>query len=268
VVFRSDLDWLLEAARTAAPAAEPTVGATAEIIEVLRARGASFAADLAAATRRLPDDIERGLWEGVTRGLIMCDGFGAIRARVSSPRSRPPARRLSRLGRAAPGSMGVAAAGRWALVPTPHVELDRDDLAEAVAEQLLRRWGVVFRDLAVRDSLRLPWREVQWALRRLEDRGLVRGGRFVTGFSGEQYALPEAAEQLTHIRKVPRNGERVVVNATDPLNLVGVVVPGDAVPAVRTNRIVFVDGVPETSTDGAQAVAASPDERVLEYSSS
>jgi ATP-dependent Lhr-like helicase len=267
VVFRSDLDWLLEAARAGAPAPEPTVGATAEIIEVLRSRGASFASDLGAATRRLPDDIERGLWEGVTRGLIMCDGFGAIRARVSPGRPRPPARRLSRLGRAAPANAASAAAGRWALVPNSASELDRDDLAEAVAEQLLRRWGVVFRDLAVRDSLRLPWRELQWALRRLEDRGLVRGGRFVTGFSGEQYALPEAAEQLAHVRKIPRNGERVIVNATDPLNLVGVVVPGDAVPAVRTNRVVFVDGVPETPGGGG-VVPAEPASRTVEYSPS
>jgi ATP-dependent Lhr-like helicase len=131
-------------------------------------------------------------------------------------------------------------------VPEPDAGLDRDDLAEAVAGQLLARWGVVVRDLAVHDSLRLPWREVQWALRRLEDRGLVRGGRFVSGFSGEQYALPEAADQLAATRKLPRTGERVVVNATDPLNLVGLVVPGDRVPAVRTNRITYVDGVPST----------------------
>ena len=129
-----------------------------------------------------------------------------------------------------------------------------------MAEQLLRRWGVVFRDLAVRDSLRLPWREVQWAMRRLEDRGLVRGGRFVTGFSGEQYALPEAAEQLAHVRKVPRSGERVIVNATDPLNLVGVVVPGEAVPAVRTNRVVFVDGVPAAPGGGSPAFEDSQPE--------
>jgi ATP-dependent Lhr-like helicase len=137
-----------------------------------------------------------------------------------------------------------------------------------VAEQLLRRWGVVFRDLAVRDSFRVPWRELQWALRRLEDRGLVRGGRFVTGFSGEQYALPEAAEQLAHIRKVPRNGERVVINATDPLNLVGVIVPGDVVPAVRTNRMVFVDGVPETPGPGRDGPADDPHPGALEYSAS
>jgi ATP-dependent Lhr-like helicase len=244
VVFRSDLGWLVDAARAGAALPEPTVGATAEIVEILRQRGASFASDLVASTRRLPDDIERGLWDGVTRGLVMCDGFGAIRARLTGGRVRSPATRprLSRLGRTPPAT--VASAGRWALVPPPTADIDRDDLAEMVAEQLLRRWGVVFRDLAVHDSLRLPWRDLQWALRRLEDRGLVRGGRFVTGFSGEQYALPEAAEQLIHIRKVARSGERTVVNATDPLNLVGLVVPGDAVPAVRTNWVTYVDGLP------------------------
>jgi ATP-dependent Lhr-like helicase len=120
---------------------------------------------------------------------------------------------------------------------------DRDELAEAVAELLLHRWGVLFRDLVQHDSLRFPWRDLQWALRRLEDRGLVRGGRFVSGFSGEQYALPTAAEQLTQVRRSPRESERVTVNATDPLNLVGVIVPGARVPAVRTNRVTFVDGV-------------------------
>ena len=104
--------------------------------------------------------------------------------------------------------------------------IDRDELAEAVAELLLDRWGVLFRDLAMRESIRFPWRDVQRALRRLEDRGLVQGGRFVAGFSGEQFALPAAAEQLTHVRKLARTGERVTVNATDPCNLVGTIVPG------------------------------------------
>jgi ATP-dependent Lhr-like helicase len=112
-----------------------------------------------------------------------------------------------------------------------------------VAELLLNRWGVVFRDLAVHDSIRFPWRDIQWALRRLEDRGLVRGGRFVTGFSGEQYALPTAIEQLARVRKQPRTGERVVVNATDPLNLVGTIVPGANVPSIRTREVVYLDGV-------------------------
>src|SRR6185436_11538446 len=126
------------------------------------------------------------------------------------------------------------------LVPPPDLDIDRHDLAEAVAEQLLNRWGVLFRDLAVRDGVRLPWREIQWALRRLEDRGLVRGGRFVAGFTGEQYALPAAVEQLARVRRMPRTEERIVINATDPLNLVGVIVPAETVPALRTNTIEYI----------------------------
>ncbi len=250
VVFRADLGWLLDAARLGTEPAEPSVGATAEIVQMLRDSGACFATDLVAATRRLPDDVERGLWDGVSRGLIMCDGFGAIRARVTGGRSAPNGRRMSRLRRGAHGAS--ASPGRWSVVPSNGHDADRDELAEAVAEQLINRWGVVFRDLAVHDSLRMPWRDIQWALRRLEDRGLVRGGRFVSGFSGEQYALPASADQLARVRKEQRTGERVVVNATDPLNLVGVIVPGETVPAVRTKRVTYIDGVPET-----EAVAAS-----------
>jgi ATP-dependent Lhr-like helicase len=279
VVLRDDLGWLLAAARSGSQPLEPTAGATAEIIEVLRGRGACFAGELAAATRRLPEDIERGLWDGVARGLIMSDGFGAIRARVAGrppsgrpqpgrPRPgvgagyRPRPQRFSRLSRFERAT--AASAGRWSLVPgvvtdgagSAEADLDRPDreeLAETVAEQLLTRWGVVFRDLALRDSLRLPWRDLQWALRRLEDRGLVRGGRFVSGFSGEQYALPAAAEQLAHVRKLPTTGELVTINATDPLNLVGLVVPGETVAAVRTNRVTYVDGVPEAPVATAAA---------------
>ena len=244
VVFRADLGWLLAASRAGTVPAEPTVGATAEVLEVLRRLGASFATDLGTATRRLPDDIERGLWDGVARGLVMSDGFGPIRARVGGTRSAPRARPISRIGRSVTTANGTSA-GRWSLVPDADGDLDREELAEAVAEQLLNRWGVIFRSLAVHDSLRVPWRDVQWALRRLEDRGQVRGGRFVGGFSGEQYALPQAVEQLGHVRKAARTGERVSVNATDPLNVVGIIVPGDTVPAVRTNRVTYVDGVPE-----------------------
>jgi ATP-dependent Lhr-like helicase len=250
VVFRSDTPWLLEAAGAGVDPPEPTVGATAEIIEALRTRGASFAGELGPVTGRLPQDVERALWDRMARGLITCDGFGAIRARVAP--ERPPTRnpalrpvRMSRLGRLSRATN--AAAGRWSLVPPADEGIDQHELAEVVAEQLLNRWGVVFRDLAIRDDLRLPWRHIQWALRRLEDRGLVRGGRFVAGFNGEQYALPTAIEQLDHVRKLPRTGERVLVNATDPLNLVGVIVPGATVASVRTNHVVFVDGVPEDS---------------------
>jgi ATP-dependent Lhr-like helicase len=244
VVLRADLSWLLAATRDSEEAPPHVNGATAEVLQVLRERGASFATDLSATTRRLPDDVERALWDGVARGLVMCDGFAAIRSLIGLRRGpvEPRSWRFSRLRRGAAGTPGVA--GRWSLVPAADSDMDRHDLAEAVAEQLLNRWGVLFRDLAVRDCLRLPWREVQWALRRLEDRGLVRGGRFVSGFSGEQYALPTAVDQLARIRKTPRTQERVVVNATDPLNLLGLIVPGETVPAVRTNKVEYIDGLP------------------------
>jgi ATP-dependent Lhr-like helicase len=262
LVARVDLPWLLMAARATGDPGEPVVGATAEVIEVLRDRGACFATELGAATNRLPEDIERALWDGVARGLVMSDGFGAIRSRVASNgRRSSESRRFSRLTRGP--RVATAAAGRWSLVPTADAvalsdlaAADRDELAEAVAELLLHRWGVVFRDLVQHDSLRFPWRDLQWALRRLEDRGLVRGGRFVSGFSGEQYALPAAHEQLNQVRRAPRESERVTVNATDPLNLVGVIVPGARVPAVRTRRVTFVDGVVESDATADDAVDA------------
>ena len=235
----------MRAARGTGGLNEPTIGATAEILEILRVRGACFAGELAETTRRLPDDITRGLWDGVSRGLFTCDGFGAIRTKIAfSTRSRSSVSRLSRLMRAA-GSRN--AAGRWSVVPTPDPGIDPDEVAEAVAEMLLHRWGVVFRDLVLHESIRFPWREVQRALRRLEDRGLVRGGRFVTGFSGEQFALPSAVQQLAHMRKVPCSGERVVANATDPLNVVGVLTNGAPIPSIRTRQVIYVDGVPEES---------------------
>ena len=212
------------------------------------------AAELATLTNRLPGDIERAVWDGVARGLLTSDGFGAIRARLNGERRGPESRRLSRLMRGAVGA--GSGAGRWSLVPpTGESDVDRHELAEAVAELLLNRWGVIFRDLAVHDSIRFPWRDIQWALRRLEDRGLVRGGRFVAGVTGEQYALPSAVEQLAQVRKADRTGEHVVVNATDPLNLTGSILPGPSVPSVRTQRVVYVDGVPEDQAEEAARTA-------------
>ncbi len=145
--------------------------------------------------------------------------------------------------------MGVAsgAEGRWSRVPARAPVDDRDRLAEAVAEQLLARWGIVFRDVVARENLVLPWREVAWALRRLEARGAIRGGRFVSGFTGEQFALPEALEVLARVRATPRTGERVCVSGSDPLNLVGILTPGERIPAVNHREVVYLDGLPESS---------------------
>ena len=138
----------------------------------------------------------------------------------------------------------TSGAGRWSLLPPVEPTDDRDGFVEAVAEQLLLRWGVVFYDLVAHEGLSVPWRDLQWALRRFEDRGLVKGGRFVAGFSGEQFALPEAADGLRATRKLPKSGEHVTVSACDPCNLTGVVLPGERIPAVRTNTVTFLDGVP------------------------
>jgi ATP-dependent Lhr-like helicase len=103
---------------------------------------------------------------------------------------------------------------------------------------------VVFRDLLARETLALPWRDLQWAFRRLEARGTLRGGRFVTGFTGEQYALPGAVEALRQTRRLERSGEVVRVSGADPLNLVGILTPGPRIPALRTQEVVYRDGLP------------------------
>ncbi len=249
LVFRADLPWVLAAHRGVRfgpkPDPAPLVGALAEVVESLESNGAQFLTELAAATGRLPSDIERALWEGVAAGLVTADGFSALRSLMDGSRRRRPNRTsMSRLRRGAPAPS--EAAGRWALVPTEFPDHDPDELAEAVAEQLLNRWGVVFRDVVAHERLGLGWRDIQWALRRLEDRGLVQGGRFVTGFSGEQFALPRAANQLRKMREVEHSGLQVTVSACDPLNLTGVLFDGPRTPAVRTNTVTYIDGLPQT----------------------
>jgi ATP-dependent Lhr-like helicase len=122
---------------------------------------------------------------------------------------------------------------------------------------LLARWGVVFWDLAAHEDLAVPWREILWALRRFEARGIARGGRFVTGFAGEQYAVPEALDELRHVTRTDRKGELVRLSAADPLNLSGVVLAGRRVPALRTNSIVLRDGVIAPVAAGELSVPSS-----------
>ena len=221
---------------------EPTVGGTAEVIEVLRARGACFATELGTATGRLPEDVERALWDGVARGILTADGFGAIRAR----RQRARTCSTTVVSRAAAGDAHPARGRRQVVARAPC------RAPTSTVTSCPKRWpiyccnGGASCSATSRDarSIKYPWRDIQRALRRLEDRGLVQGGRFVSGFSGEQYALPAAAEQLAHVRKLERTGERVTVNATDPCNFAGSLLPGAVVPTVRTNRVTYVDGVP------------------------
>jgi ATP-dependent Lhr-like helicase len=182
---------------------------------------------------------------------VTADGFGSVRALLTA-RERW-AKRAARVARGRGlrrrAAEGVNVEGRWSVLPSAAVRdgaasADPDTLAEAIAEQLLARYGVIFRDLISRETFALPWREILWALRRLEARGTVRGGRFVTGFVGEQYALPDAVEALRQTRRRERTGEIVRLSAVDPLNLVGVLTPGPRIPAQRGNAVVYRDGLP------------------------
>jgi ATP-dependent Lhr-like helicase len=244
LAIREDLPWLLQAARGDRTPPEPGPGRTADVLDALRERGALFASDLITATGRLPAEVAEGLWDAVARGLITSDGFDAVRTLMYERTVARPAPQRPRLRRAGARS-GTRSAGRWSLVPAAPATEDTDELAEALAEQLLARWGVVFKAVVARETFTVPWRDILWALRRMEARGTVRGGRFVAGFSGEQYALPEAVDALRAVRKQERSGETITLAAADPLNLVGIVVPGARVPAVRTNEVTYVDGVPE-----------------------
>lgn len=255
-VLRSDLPWLLQAHRGDVSPSEPTVGAAAEVLAELSRGGALFHAELVGRLSRLPVEVEEGLWALVARGRVSADGFQAVRSllgareRWARTRARERARRGLRRGlREGPAG---GAEGRWSLFPVSVPVDEPDRLAEALAEQLLARWGVVFRDVVARENLAIPWREIVWALRRLEARGSVRGGRFVAGFSGEQFALPEAVESLRAVKRKPTEGEVVRVSASDPLNLVGILTPGSRVPASRNQFVQYRDGVPIRPEDGRE----------------
>jgi ATP-dependent Lhr-like helicase len=210
--------------------------------------------------------VDEGLWDLVARGIVTADAFSAVRSLLSARnRRRPGARRgvarRSALGRQrAPLGSGVGE-GRWSLLPEPDGADTGspggppvEELAEAVAWQLLARWGVTSWELWSRESYRIPWREVIRALRRLEARGQVLGGRFVAGLSGEQYALPEAASLLGDVRRDATRGADVVVAGADPLNLTGELLGGPRVPAIRYRAVRYRDGVPGEQDSVARAL--------------
>ncbi|MGA8427049.1 MAG: DEAD/DEAH box helicase [Candidatus Dormiibacterota bacterium] len=259
MVLRGDLPWLLQSVRGDDGPVRPLAGATGEVIAALRQHGALFSADIAQLLRRLPSEVEVALWDGVARGLVTADGFSAARTLLLGPRRSSDQLRRRGLRRGVGGLVGGE--GRWVLVPDLGRAADREDLAEAVAEQLLVRWGVVFHDLLARENFSLPWRDVIWALRRMEARGTARGGRFVSGFSGEQYALPEAIDLLRSVRRRELPGEIIRLSAADPLNLIGVITPGARIPAIHANSIVLRDGLPlasdETPATSTARIAAA-----------
>jgi len=240
-----------------------------DLRRTLHERGASFFTDLVRMTNHLPTEVEEGLWELVAAGLVTADGFDNLRALMDPRRRRAEGRERSRRPR--------HSAGRWSFLrPTSPSMVNRHSSvgtnsalstqhfpAEPVARQLLRRYGVVFRDLLGREALALSWRDLLMQYRRMELQGEIRGGRFVSGFTGEQFALPEAVESLRAVRKRNESGvasHDIKLSASDPLNLAGVILPGPRVPAVPSNFVVFRDGAVARAVLGREA-ADRPNEQ-------
>jgi ATP-dependent helicase Lhr and Lhr-like helicase len=237
IFLREDAGWLLPA--DGDEVQESLSHAGREVLDALRQRGASFFADLARATGRLSSEVEDALWELVAAGRVTADGFENLRSLVD-----PKRRRGEGKGR---NARPRHAAGRWALLRTgaeqPRVS------SEAFANQLLLRWGVVFLDLLARETLAPSWRDLLVVLRRLEARGEIRGGRFVAGLVGEQFARPEAIDLLRAMRRSQDRPEQVAVSAADPLNLAGILLPGPRVSALSGDTVELV-GWPELGATG------------------
>jgi ATP-dependent helicase Lhr and Lhr-like helicase len=263
IALREDVEWLLDAPNETMELR----GAPADVRDFLSNHGASFMPDIVAGTGRLPSEVEEGLWVLVAAGVVTADGFGALRGLVTGLTKKVQRRsRFTRRGRA--GATGVRSGSRWSLLTqpapvepavdepastgprraTPSV-WDRqvgegDTLLEARAAQLLRRYGVVTRELVAREPMAPPWNLLARTYRRAEARGEVRGGRFVAGLVGEQFALQEAVDAMRAVHRRELSGEVVRISACDPLNLVGIITPGARVPAVLGNEVLYRDGVP------------------------
>ena len=220
---REDADWLIDPAFGLVE----TVGlshAGREVLEALSTRGASFFVDLVRETKRLPSEVEDALWELTAGGLVTADGFENLRALIDPKRRRGEGRGHTRRPR--------HAAGRWALVTRSSTVMAPEDRVKKFAGQLLLRWGVLFRDPLARETVAPPWRELLPVLRRMEAQGEIRGGRFVSGFTGEQFARPEAIDLLRAVRRAETEDQASVeVAPADPLNLVGIILPGPRVSA-------------------------------------
>ena len=233
--IREEADWMTpkHASPDAAEARGLSPGAR-QVLDFLRQRGASFFADIVRGTGKLKAEVETALWELVAAGLMTADGFDNLRSLIDPKR------------RAGQGSGRTSrprhSTGRWALLYTDPAG-DRNRAVEATCWMLLKRYGIVFRDALARETNLPTWRELLMGFRRREDRGEIRGGRFVDGFLGEQFALPVAVESLRALRKLPPSGETIKLSAADPLNLVGILVPGERVPAISGRTVTFRDGV-------------------------
>lgn len=230
--------------RSLAPDIEAqTLGPRAQRVhQALQSQGASFFDELVSEARLLPSELETALQELVGSGLAAADSFGGLRSLIA-PASRRGARHLRRSHLPLPGSL--LQTGRWSLLRRGTAQPDADQRLEHIARTLLRRYGVVCWRLLERESELLPpWRDLLRCYHRLEARGEIRGGRFIAGLAGEQFALPEAIGPLRQVRRREGDGELVLVSGCDPLNLIGSLLPGAKLPALAANRLLFRDGIP------------------------
>ena len=233
--IREESEWMMpRRTEEGADAAKGLSPGAAEVLQFLKLRGASFFPDIVRGARKLKSEVESALWELVAAGIITADGFDNLRALID-----PKRRSGQGHGRT---TRPRHSAGRWSLL-YPVESDDRTAALEATCKMLLNRYGVVFREVLTREAILPRWREVLLALRRLEDRGEIRGGRFVSGFLGEQFALPVAVESLRATRDQQSSGDTITISAADPLNLVGIIVPGERVPAISGRYVAFRDGV-------------------------
>jgi ATP-dependent Lhr-like helicase len=244
--------WMALAPQADASLASPRARAA---FDCLAAQGALFFDELAEATHLLRPEAEQALAELAALGLASSDSFAGLRALLVPSSQRQPLGGVRRRGRVLPFAM--ESGGRWGLVRRacldPADEQAKTAAVEHVARTLLRRYGVVFFRLLGREASWLPpWRDLLRMLRRLEARGEIRGGRFVAGFSGEQYALPEAVGLLRELRRKPPSDQWVSLSAADPLNLIGILTPGSRLAALTANRVLFRDGVPVATLAGGK----------------
>jgi len=235
--IREEADWMTpKHPGTAQPEGRGLSPDARQVLDFLHQRGASFFADIVRGTGKLKSEVETALWELVAGGLITADGFDNLRSLID-----PKRRSSNGNGRM---SRPRHSAGRWALLHTGNA-IEKWRSLESACWMLLKRYGIVFRDVIAREANLPTWRELLMAFRRLEDRGEIRGGRFVDGFLGEQFALPVAVDSVRAMRKVPTANEIITISAADPLNLVGILVPGERVPAISGKTVTFRDGVAE-----------------------
>ena len=249
----------LWSAMSCAPNGVPPTPAGARVLDFIRESGASFFQEIVEGTRLLRTQVEQALAELVALGIVTSDSFGGLRALLVPADKRQA---ISGKRRRRASSFGMEAAGRWALarrtpasapaLATPGRQSNPDAVGH-IARTLLRRYGVVFWRLLEREADWLPpWRDLLHVYRRLEARGEIRGGKFVSGFSGEQFALPEAIGHLREVRRRQDNGALLSISGADPLNLSGILTPGPKLPALTGNRAVYRDGLPIALLSGGR----------------